>query len=323
MSRRVSLTALFPVISICLILVLCSAAAAAEKKIGILLFNDQPRYVETQRGIVDYLKRQGFGEPNYVYTIESAKGSKAKVLAIVRKFATEKMALIVAIGTGAAWPAAREIKDVPIVFSMVYDPVETNIARSWKSSGNNTTGTTTKLSMLKVMSVVLELAPVTKMAVLYTPGEKNSEAQLRELQKIQKNINVRILPVILTKGDDAELLLSQVVRTADAIYLTGSSIVGSAVPVIVRVANRAKVITVTHLDDIAEKGALLGISLDSYYVGRMAGLKAARILRGAKPSSIPIETGDKIEVILNMKSARDGQFNIPPAFLKKVTKKIE
>jgi putative tryptophan/tyrosine transport system substrate-binding protein len=323
MKSRVLSVFVFSIVCIFIITGLSAVAAVAEKKIGVILFNDQPRYVETQRGIVDYLKQQGFTGPNYTYTIMSAKGSKARALAVVRQFAAERMNLVVAIGTGAAVPAAREIRDIPIVFSMVYDPVETNIAKSWKSSGNNTTGSATKLPMSRVISVLLELAPVKKLAVLYTPGERNSELQLRELQKIQNHLKIRIIPVILGKEEEAVSILAQVVKTSDAVYLTGSSVVGATVPVIAGFANRAGVVTVTHLDDLVEKGALLGVSPNSYDVGLLAGKKAVRILKGTRPSAIQIEVGDKIDIILNMKSAGEGKFNISGSFLNKVTKKIE
>ena len=119
------------------------------------------------------------------------------------------------------------------------------------------------------------------------------------------------------------LMMPEAVRVADAIYLTGSSIIGTAVPLIVEEANRSKVITVTHLDDLVQKGVLLGMGVDSYTAGQQAGKIAIKVLRGAKPSSIPIEAGKKVNSFFNVRSARAGQFNIPPTFMKKVTKVIE
>ena len=106
-------------------------------------------------------------------------------------------------------------------------------------------------------------------------------------------------------------------------YLTGSSIIGETVPTIVDIANKAKVVTISHLDDLVEKGALLGVCVNSYRVGRLAGKKAVRILKGAKPSSIPIEPEKKVDIILNRKTAQAGQFQIPGSFMRKVTKTIE
>lgn len=306
-----------------LIVALFSIEAKAEKKIGILLFSKEVRYFESQKGITDQLKKDGFGESTIRYTIENAEGSKAKATEIAQKFSAAKMDLIFTLGTQATLAATKEIKDVPIVFSTVYDPVESGISKGWKNSGNNTTGSTTIIPMSTIIKNLKELAPVKKLAVLYTPGEKNTEAQLIELQKIQADFQIKVIPIILTKKEEVAQTISEVIPTVDALYLTGSSIIGTTVPIIVDMANKAKVITITHLDDLVEKGALLGVCPNSYSVGQLAGKKAVKILKGAKPSSIPIETVKKIDLIFNMKTAKAGQFQTPPAFMKKVTKTVE
>jgi putative ABC transport system substrate-binding protein len=302
---------------------LFSAAAAAERKIGILTFSEEVRYNDTQKGILDQLHKDGFGEPAVKFTIENARGSKAKAAELVQKFAAAKMDLIITIGTSATIAVAREIQDIPVVFGMVYDPVEAGVARDWKSSGNNTTGVSPKVAMSKLVSSLKELAPVKKLAVLYTPGEKNTEIQLKELQELQTSQQIKVIPIIMAKKEEVARTLSSVVHSVDAIYLTGSGIVGTTVPMIVDIANKAHVVTITHLDDLVEKGALLGICANSYLVGRLAGKKAVKILKGAKPSSIPIEIEKKLDFVLNKKTAMAGQFQIPPSFMKKVTRTIE
>jgi len=304
-------------------IVLFSAAASAEKRIGILTFSEEVRYNDTQRGIMDQLNKDGFGEPAVKFTIENAKGSKAKAAELVRKFAAAKMDLIITIGTTATIAVTREIKNVPVVFGMVYDPIEAGIAKDWKSSGNNTTGVSPKVAMSKLVSSLKELAPVKKLAVLYTPGEKNTEIQLKELQELQSSLQIKVIPIIMAKKEEVARTLSAVVHTVDAFYLTGSGVVGTTVPIIVAIANQAHVVTITHLDDLVEKGALLGICANSNLVGHLAGKKAVQILKGAKPSSIPIEIEKKLDFILNMKTAKAGQFQVPLSFMKKVTRTIE
>ena len=88
-------------------------------------------------------------------------------------------------------------------------------------------------------------------------------------------------------------------------------------------ATKSKVPTITHLEDLVQKGVLIGVCADSYLGGNLAGEKAIKILKGAKPASIPIETTKKFAVILNMKTAKAGQFIITPKFKKTVTKIIE
>ncbi len=304
-------------------LALSSIEAQAERKIGILMFSEEARYIEAEKGIKDKLRKGGFGEPKTTFIVEQAGANKARAAELVQKFAAEKLDLIITLGTSATIAVCREIKDVPIVFSMVYDPVEARIAKDWKSSGNNTTGSSTKLSMSRLIESLKNFTQVNRLGVLYTPGEKNSVSQLRDLQRIQADYKIKVIPVSLTEIKEVDQLLPEVLRTTDAVYVTGSNLVDSQVSVIVDMAAKAKVITITHLDDLVEKGVLLGVCANSYSVGQLAGEKAVKILKGGKPSSIPIESAKKSDVILNMKTAKKGQFQIPPNLMKTVTRTIE
>ena len=295
---------------------------AAAEKIGVLLFSDQPRYLEAVRGIMDRLKEAGLGEPQNTFVIENAKGNKAIAAEQVIKLRDEKMALIFTIGTHATLAAMQEIKDVPIVFAQVYDPVEAGIAKNWGNSGNNSTGATTKIPMSKLFDTLLLFKPVKTIAVLYTPGEKNSEAQLKDLESLQKDYRVNVIPVPVSKSAEIQQVLPIVLQSADSLYVTGSNVVDSDISTIVALATKAKVPTISHLEDLIEKGVLLGTGCDSYQVGRLAGQKAIQIMRGEKPAAIPIETPPQIKVLLNVTTARTGGFQIPPEFMKTVTTEI-
>jgi putative tryptophan/tyrosine transport system substrate-binding protein len=300
-----------------------SLEAQAEKRIGVLLWSEEQRYIESKNGFMEQLKKDGFGEPAVKFIIENAGGNKAKAAEIARIFAAAKMDLIISIGTTAAIALTKEIKDVPIVFSMVYDPIQVNIAHNWKSSGNNTTGASPRVPMSTVMDTLKRFAPVKRLAALYTPAEKNSVVQLKELIKAQSAYQIEIVPVPLNNSEEVALILPEIVRTVDAIYLSGSSVVGKTTSMIVDLATKAKVVTVTHLEDLINQGVLLGVCADPYALGRLAARKAVKVLQGAKPSSIPIETLGKMDLIINIKTAKAGQFNIPPSFMKSVTKVIE
>jgi putative ABC transport system substrate-binding protein len=306
-----------------LTLALFSIEVQAQRKIGVLMFSEETRYVEAQKGIKDKLKEGGLGEPKTTFIVEQAGANKARAAQLVQKFAAEKLDLIVTLGTSSTIAVTREIKDVPIVFSVVYDPVEAGVAKDWKSSGNNTTGCSSKIPMPRLMESLRNFTQVKRLAVLYTPGEKNSESVLKDLQKIEASYKIKVIPVPLTEIKEVNQLLPEVLRTADAIYVTGSNLVDSQVSVIVDMATKAKVITITHLDDLVEKGVLLGVCADAYSMGQLAGEKVIKILKGGKPSSIPIEPAKESNVILNVKTAKKGQFQIPPDLAKTVTRTIE
>ena len=308
-----------------LMILLCAlsiASSAAADKIGVLLFSGQPRYLEAVRGIMDELKEAGFGEPQNTFLMENAKANKAIAAELVKTLHDQKMTLIFTVGTHATLAVMQEIKDVPIVFAEVYDPVEAGIAKNWNSSGNNTTGATTKIPMAKLYDTLVLFKPVKTIAVLYTPNEKNSEAQLRDLEAIQKDYRVNVVPVPVSKSAEIQHVLPIVLQSADSLYVTGSNLVDSDISTIVAMATKARVPTISHLEDLIEKGVLLGAGCDSYQVGRLAGQKAIQIMKGEKPAAIPIETPPQIKVMLNVTTARSGGFQIPPEFMKTVTTEI-
>lgn len=297
--------------------------AWAEKKIGIFMFSEENRYVEATIAFKERLAEAGFGKNDVTYFAENAGGNKAKAAEIVKKFAAEKFDLILSLGTSATRPLCREITDVPIVFSIVYDPVDAGIATSWESSGNNTTGSSTLVPMSKLYEMLMKFAPVERLAVLYTSGEKNSETQVHDLQKLENTYKIKVIPVRLTKKEEIEQLLPDVLRSVDAVYITGSNLVNSQIQSIVDMSAKAKVITITHLDDLVVKGVLFGVTADSYACGRIAGDKAVKILKGAKPSDIPIEIATNYIILLNMNTAKKGSYAIPAEFMKRVTKTVE
>jgi len=309
---------LFSSVAVALFLVvsLLSAEARAEKKIGVLIWDDDARYTDAYKGIVEQLKKNGFAEPAVKFTVENAGGNKAKAAGLSKKIAAAKPDMVIAVGTSAAVPAANEIKDIPLVFSMVYDPVDSKIAADWKSSGNNTTGSSSKVPMEQIFSIMEKLTPVKNLAVLYTPGEKNSEAQLREVQSVKGNFKITVMPVPVTGKNNVATVMSEVVNRVQAIYITGSNIVGDSLPAIVSAAAKAKVITVTHLSDLVEKGVLLGVTANPAALGHLAGTKAAKILKGEKASSIPIETLKQFDTLINMKTAKASQIEVPASFKK-------
>ncbi len=298
-------------------------AGHAVKKIGILMFSDEARYNQAADAFVDRLRKEGFREPNVRFYTEKADANKGKLSELVKQFSAAKMDLILTLGTSATVALVREIRDVPVVFAVVYDPVQAGIAREWRSSGNNTTGTSSRVQMGKLVERLQQFRRVKRLAVLYTPGEKNSETQLKDLQDIQAGSQMKVIPVPLTRKEEVTQILPEVIRASDAIYLSGSNLVDSQVEMIVQETSKSGVITVTHLEDLVEKGVLLGLCPNPGAMGRHAAEKALRIFRGVEPSSIPIERMKNYDLILNMRTVKRGTFSVPPPFLKTVTRVIE
>jgi putative ABC transport system substrate-binding protein len=314
---------LFSVALLMALLPISSVEAKTQHRITALMFSDEPRYLEALKGVTDTLAKAGYKEPGTVIKVLSGHGNKIKTIELVKEIAADKPDLIVTLGTYAASAVSNTIKDVPIVFSIVYDPVVAGIAKNWQSSGNNTAGSSTKISLTRIMESLGHFSSVKTLAVLYTPAEKNSVEVLKDLQIVEAGYKIRILPVRLSTVEEIHQLLPEVLRSAGALYITGSNLIGGQIVQIMDMATKAKLPTITHLEDMVEKGVLMGVCADSYAMGQEDGAKAVKILAGAKPSSIPINKAKKSDVLLNMKTAQKGQFQIPASFMKTVTRKIE
>jgi len=296
---------------------------SAETSIGVLLWNAQPRYEECKNGVLEQLRKEGFKEPQVTFVIEQADGNKTRVAELAQKFHAAHMNVVIPVGTSAAVAVAAEIKDAPVVFAFVFDPVDSKIAQDWKSSGNNTTGSSSQTSTPTLLSSLKQLAQIKTLAVLYTPGEKNTEAQLKDLEALQNDFQIKVLPVALKSRTDVVPQVSVLQGKADAVLLTGSSIIGDMAAQIVVLANKAKLITATQSEDHLDKGVLLGVTVDPIAVGRLAGKKAAMVLRGAKPASIPIEALKTSDVIVNLKTANAIGLQVSASFRKAATRVLE
>ncbi|MBI3549659.1 MAG: ABC transporter substrate-binding protein [Elusimicrobia bacterium] len=290
-----------------------AAPATKEKpksKVGILIWNGkEPRFGLVKQAILDQLKREGFDPSNTTFLIEDAGANNAKNELFLKVILAENPDVLVPIGTPAALAAAKHEKKKPIVFSLVYDPIESGIAKSWESSGNNTTGASTYVSIIKFLRRVEEFMPLKRIAVLYTPGQKNSELQLAAVSAMKQFTQSDIVAVQLRGPVDVPELETEIGKV-NAIFLTAGSTVGMNMAKIIEIAVKNKIPTLTHVEDFVNRGAMLGLGVDSATVGRLTGQKVAQVLRKTDPSTIKIEYPAP-ELTLNLKTAAAMKYDVP------------
>jgi ABC-type uncharacterized transport system substrate-binding protein len=280
-----------------------------DAKIGILLWSPQVRYQQCRDGVIEELREEGFIEPQVAITVEHADSQAETVASIARRFVSSGMNVVMPVGTSAAVGVAAEVKDVPVVFAFAFDPVASRIAQSWKSSGNNTTGSSSKTPAPLLVEWLRKLAPVKSIGVLYTPGERNTEAQLADFQRL-KDPGLRVVPAPVASRNEVADAVARLDGSADALLLTGGTIIGESTAQIVLLANKARILTCTQSQGF-ESRVMLGVTVNPNAVGRLAGKKCALVLRGAKPSSIEIEALETSDVTVNLKVAKALGLEVP------------
>jgi serine/threonine protein kinase/ABC-type uncharacterized transport system substrate-binding protein len=292
-----------------------------DAKIGILLWSPQIRYQQCRDGVIEELREEGFVEPEVQITVEHADSQAQAVASIAQRFVSSGMNVLIPVGTSAIVRVAAEVKDVPVVFAFAFDPVASKVAQSWKSSGNNTTGSSSKTPAPLLVEWLRKLAPVKSLAVLYTPGETNTEAQLADFQRL-KDPDLRIVPTpIASRGDIAEAI-PRLEGSADAVLLTGGTIIGEGTAQIVLLANKARILTCTQSQGF-ESRVVLGVTVNPNAVGRLAGRKCAMVLRGTRPAAIEIEALDTSDVTVNPRVAKALGLELPESVRKAATRVVQ
>lgn len=294
-------------------LALAATAAEAKTKIGVIVWNDaEPRYSQPKDVILAELKTAGFDDSKVEIVVKNAEGKKPRVPEIVKELQDAKVDIFVPIGTSAAVPTAQAVKDKPVVFSVVYDPIEAKIAASWTGSGNNTTGSSSFTSIPNFLRRLIKRSGVAvkKIAVPFTPGEKNSEIQLAAVQSSEKDLGLTITPVPLTSPEDVAKWVKALPGSADLVVMTGSNVIGTNIQQITDGLVKAKIMSVTHLEDLVQRGVLMGLVADSTEIGQLAAKALVKVLKGEKPGSIAIEY-PLPKLMINEKTAEAGQFKLP------------
>ena len=296
-------------------------AAEPKKRVGILLWNDALRYHQVLDVVMKQLNADGFTELNTDIRIKVAQSSKVAAMRISKDFEAQKMDLYAAIGASAALAMTREIKTAPVVCSMAYDSERSGIAASWQGA-DNVIQVTFPVPVEKLLTVLKRIVPVKRLAVFYTPGERNSEVLLKGLADVEKSMGIRVISVPLVTLEDVPRSLAYLKGRADAVFLMGSCIVDIALLEIIETANRLGIVTVSYLLDYADRGVCLAVGSNAHNIGQRMSRQITMILKGLKPVDVLSSEEQKADVIVNMHTARRIGLKVPDDVLEEAAKVI-
>jgi len=287
-------------------------ALAQEKiKIGILKISAAPHYETGVKGILQEFKKSGYDENRVKFDIRDAGGSMEKSSEIAGEFKKEAVDLVMSLGTVAAMGVSNAIKDIPVVFALVYDPLSAGLIKSWENSGNNVTGISNWVNIYSLVQVLRYVCPAKKIGVLYAQDEKNTIFQLEEFKKLQKEMGFEVVEANINKLEDLKPVLFSLYGRIDALYVGGETLLSAGIKDIVEDTIKYKIPTIAILQERLEAGVLFSVSSNSLENGELAAKKAIQVLEGAKPSDIAVEYLKKFDIGVNLKTAKLMGINIP------------
>ncbi|STY65147.1 ABC transporter substrate-binding protein [Mannheimia haemolytica] len=298
-----------------------SVAALAQDKIqnvAITAIVEHPALDSIRKGVIEELAREGFVDgKNIKIDYQSAQGSTATAAQIARKFVGDKADIIIPFTTPSAQPVVAATRSIPIVFSGVTDPVAAKLVKSWEPSGTNVTGISDHKAMAPQVKLIQTLVPDLKaVGYVYSAGEVNSAIVLEELKQEAQKQGFTIVPVAVQRSADIGTAARSLNGKVQAIYISEDNAVVSAYEALHKAALEAKIPVIAADRDTVQRGAVAAYAVNQYDIGVATGKVAARVLKGEKAGTIPIQEVSKLELSINTKTAKELGITIPEVLIK-------
>ncbi|HZO02988.1 MAG TPA: ABC transporter substrate-binding protein [Burkholderiales bacterium] len=303
----------------------CAQAQPAKTpRVGFLYQSCKPddRYRAFEQGLRDlgYI-------PGRTITIDFLCHPKAQDMRGIATEAVKSKADVIVVGTPAMAMAARAVTgEVPIVCGSCGDPVENGLVANLARPGGNVTGLASLSAELmgKRLEVARELAPGTKrVAVLINPDNPGTRANIETIGNAARTLGVEIHRVEFRGVADLERAFGEVAATGAGVLLVQDdpyALVGRAQ--IAALAIKHRLPAIAGSIEIAEAGVLVVYGPNRLDLFRRAAGFVDRLLKGAKPATLPFEQPSKFELVVNLKTAAALGITMPPALVLRADRTI-
>jgi len=300
----------------------------ARPVIGYLGTESASAAPDRVREFLQGLRERGYIEGrNVAIEYRWADGQNERLPALAAELVQRQVALITANGA-AALAAKAATTTIPIVFYTGGDPVQIGLVQSLNRPGGNVTGVT-DLNVgvgSKRLELLRELVPAaTTVGVLVNPANRTrAEIVTRELETPARALQLKLHVLNASNDRDldaafeslVQLRLSGIVVGADAFFASRSKRLGE-------LAVRHGVPAIFAYREFAASGGLLSYGANNTELYRQVGIYSGRILKGEKPSDLPVYQSTKVEMILNLKTAKALGINVPNTLVGRADEVIE
>ena len=249
----------------------------------------------------------------------------------IRKYATELVALapdvILATGASTMGPLLQATRAVPIVFAYVADPVGAGFVDSLARPGGNATGFISFEYGIsgKWLELLKQIAPgVTRAAIIRDPAISAGIGMFGAIQSVASSFGVEASAVNVRDAGEIERAVAAFAREPNSgLIVTGSALAAVHRDLIATLAARHKLPAVYPNRLFATAGGLISYGADFIDQYRRAAGYVDRILKGEKPADLPVQAPTKYELVINLKTAKALNLEVPPTLLARADEVIE
>ncbi len=293
-----------------LLWMLLSADAQPPKKVWrIGLFHVGLDHVPPSLdGLREGLKALGDEEGKNIYLDWRNLPDEAAAHETAKAFVRDHVDLIVAFENQTVRAAKAATAEIPIVFLHADDPVAAGFVQSLAHPGSNLTGLESFFFALpdKKLDLFTQLVPdLRRVLVLQDPADPLTPSMLAELRKASAVLNLQLMEQAVTAQADIERVFGALQRgDVDGVYVLSPNLQVKFSALVIRLATEHGLPVPGYRKDWVEQGALFSYAPDNRADGRAAATYIDKILKGAKPSDLPVQRAMRLELVMNLKTAQ-------------------
>lgn len=297
---------------ITLVLAIYTPLTAEAATIGVIITRENVFHERTHKAMLSHLASKGQSK-NHKFIIQRPNADPIAIRNAARKLVAVDVDIILTYGTPATQAALAETSRTPVIFAGVYE----NSFSADKSK--NASGVCTKLPLSSFIRYLNNSINSRSLTVIYSSFEDDTIQQLEDIKRITEKYELTVTAINLEKPADITSLLAG--AETGAFFITSSSITNSVYPAIIRVAdNKGIPIASLLYHDPVSATFQLTSSPDEH--GKRAGEKLLRVLTGTSIRKLTDECSVDIELVFNVRKARELGLRIPMDLVIEATKVI-
>lgn len=270
-------------------------------KIAILQYVDHVSLDAAKEGFIEELRKEGIEAE---ITEKSANGDMALTPSIAQSTLSEDVDLVYAIATPTAQGAKNVIKDKPIIFSAVTDPVGAGLVESMENPNTNVSGVSDYINPSSQVDGFLKLYPNIKtFGVLYNTSEQNSQKQVEELEKTLAAKGIKLEKVGVNSVNDIAQAIASLTGKIDALFALTDNMVANAAPIVAENLIKNNIPSLSAEEGQVKNGLLMSEGVNYYEQGAQAGRMAIKVLKGQDIKTTRVEYNEVNTKLINKNTA--------------------
>jgi putative ABC transport system substrate-binding protein len=307
------------------------AVQAQQPAIPVVAFLDAASLETDVRGLAEF--RKGLSEIGYVegqnvmIEYRSAEGQADRLPALAADMVRRRVAVIATMANNAAVAAKATATTIPIVFTVGGDPIKMGLVDSLNRPGGNITGVSFLSSdiVTKMLEALHELMPkATRIAVLVNTTNENAAVDTKEAEAAASTLGLELQVLKASNAraiDDA--FADLVERRAAALLIEGDPFFIGRMNQLVVLTSRHGIPAIYQSRDFPDAGGLMSYGASRSDALHLAGGYTGRILKGERPIDLPVQLATKLELVINLNTAKALSLNVPPTLLARADEVIE